>query len=294
MHKTVRMQEITPAIAARWLEEYKYEAQRGIRHDQVKYLAEEMRQKRFIGNTIAICVMPGGTHYMVNGYHTLSAIIACGISQTMPVEFFDVRTKEDIAKVYARFDRQLKRTRVDTWRVYGLDKDFDMSPSWVNRFAAASVIIMRDFASGGGLSYVSDDEVAMFMIDYLDACQRYKTAISETPMTAQMQLRHVMPVALLTLQYDKSADEFWHNVASDDGLNIGDPAKTLHNWIKETGLSQDSNRKRTVSLGTGMRGVAAGWNAHKEGRTLNIIRVTNTTLPIVVRGTPYDPRWKKS
>ncbi len=294
MHKTVRMQEITPAVATSMLEKMSYEGQRTTRSEHVRFLANEMRQKRFIGNTLAICEMPGGTQLLVNGYHTLKAIVEAQTSQIMPVEFFQTKSYQDVAKVYARFDRQLKRTRLDTWRVYGLEEQFNLPSHVITKFAAACVVIMKDFSSGGTLSYVSDDEVALFMIDWLDSMQQFRAAVADTPLVQIMHARHVMPVALITIQYNKSADTFWKSVATDDALELGDPAKTLHYWLRDTGLTRDSSKRRVVTLPVGMRAVSAAWNARCDGRPLSRIQVNNTTLPIVIRQTPYDPHWNKT
>ncbi len=292
MNKTVRMQDITPTVATKMLNDMPYERQRAIRPDHIKFLANEMKQKRFIGNTIGICELPGGSQYLINGYHTLMAIIESGCSQQLPVEFFHVKSYSDVDKVYARFDRQLKRTRVDTLRVYGLEKSFDMPPSTLSKFAAASVVVMKDFTSGGGLSYVSDDEVVLFMIDWMEYMKRYLESIKETPLVQVMLGRHILPIALMTTRYSDKAPDFWNKVATDDSLAVGDPRKTLHQWIKETGLTRDSGKKRNVTLPLGMRCVASAWNAYVENRPLNFIRVLNTTLPLVIRDSPYDPKWR--
>lgn len=293
MRKTVRMQDITPQIASKMLTDMQYERQRTIRPAHIKYLANEMKNKRFIGNTIGVCELPGGSQYLINGYHTLNAIIESGCTVQMPVEFFHVNAYAEVDKVYARFDRQLKRTRVDTIRVYGLEDEFGLPPSTLSKFAAASVVIMKDFSSGGGLSYVSDDEVVLFMIDWLEPCKKYLDSIKETPLVGVMLGRHVFPIGIMTSRYSGKAPEFWNKVATDDGLLVGDPRKTLHQWLKETGMTKDSSKRRTVTLPVGMRAVAAAWNAYCEGRSLTFIQVRNTTLPLIIRESPYDPKWKK-
>lgn len=294
MQKTVRMQEITPEVAKRMLENMKYEGQRTLRKEHISFLANEMKEKRFVGNTLGVCRLPGGTEYLINGYHTLNAIVLSNTTQSMPVEFFDVRSNQEISKVYARFDRQLRRTRTDTIRVYGLEDSFGLAPSVLTKYSAAAAIIIRDFSSGGGLSYLSDDEVVLFMIDWLEYAKQYLSLIKETSLVQAMLMRHVFPIGLVTCRYSDKADEFWSKTASDDGLLVGDPRKTLHQWIKETGLTRDAARKRIVTLPLGMRSVATAWNAYIEGRSLSQIRVLNTTLPIVIRNTPYDPRWTKT
>lgn len=292
MHKTVRMQDITPAIAEKMLTDMKYERQRTVRPEHIKFLANEMKQKRFTSNTIGVCEMPGGTQFMVNGYHTLMAIIESSTTQQLPIEFFHVKSYQDVDKVYARFDRQLKRTRVDTLRVYGLEDSFGLAPTVLSKFAAASVIIMKDFSSGGGLSYVSDDEVVLFMIDWLDDTKKFLNSVAETHLAKLMVGRHILPIGMMTTRYSDKAGEFWNKVSTDDGLAMGDPRKTLHTWIKETGLTKDSGQKRHATLPLGLRSVASAWNAWMEERPLSFIRVVNTTMPLILRSTPYDPKWR--
>lgn len=293
MHKTVRMQEITPAIATKMLATMNYERQRGVRLDHVHFLAHEMKEKRFIGNTIGICELPGGSQFIVNGYHTLMAIIESNLPQSMPVEFFQVKTNQDIAKIYARFDKQLKRTRADTIRTYGLEDSFEMPPTTLSKFAAASVIVMHDFASGGSLSYTSDEEVILFMMEWLEYAKQYLETIRETPLVSELVRRTTFPIGLVTMRYSAKPLEFWSKVATDDGLTVGDPRKTLHYYLRETGMTGDSQRKRVSPLPVGMRAVATAWNAYIEGRELRSIRVVNTTLPVMIRDTPYDPKWGK-
>lgn len=293
MHKTVRMQEITPAVAKRMLDTMQYDRQRRLRLDHVHFLADEMKAKRFTDNTLKVCVLPGGTEFLVNGYHTLHAIIESGTNQQLPVEFFNVKARADIDRIYARTDRQLKRTRTDTIRVYGLEDAFDLPPSTLSRFAAASVVVMRDFSSGGGLSYVSDDEVVLFMMEWLEPAKQFLSYVKESPLAGPMTQRHVFPAGLVTTRYSKKAEEFWTKAATDDALSVGDPRKTIHNWLKDTGLTKDSSRRRNVTLPLGLRAVANAWNAFVEERPLHYVRVTNTTLPVVLRETPYDPRWHK-
>lgn len=293
MHKTVRMQDITPAIATKMLAEMNYDRQRGIRLDHVHFLAHEMKEKRFTSNTIGICELPGGSQFLVNGYHTLMAIVEVGLTQQLPVQFFSTKTHQDVAKVYARMDKQLRRTRADTIRTYGLEDSFELPPSTLSKYAAASVIIMHDFATGGSLSYTSDDEVILFMMDWLEHAKKFLETIKETPLVQEMVKRPVFPIGLMTMRYSGKAPEFWSKVATDDGLAVGDPRKTLHQWLRETGMTQDSSRKKIAPLPVGLRAVATAWNAYTEGRELKSIRVMNTTLPVVVRDSPYDPKWSR-
>jgi hypothetical protein len=101
---------------------------------------------------------------------------------------------------------------------------------------------------------------------------RFVSYITASPVTA---------VALVALRFQPAkAMAFFTAMAHDNALEQGSPAKTLHDWVLET-------RVREMAEHHYARHVAAGWNAHYEGRTLTRIVVRDLNLPIRILGTPF-------
>lgn len=109
MNSKKEFKTITPEIAQMMLLEYKYEFQRQVRESRVSYLAKEITHGRFLANTLFLCQNGEGKTYLLNGQHTLNAIVKSGVSLKLPVETFYVEDYTDIAKVYKRIAKQRNR-----------------------------------------------------------------------------------------------------------------------------------------------------------------------------------------
>ena len=100
----------------------------------------------------------------------------------------------------------------------------------------------------------------------------------------------------MTIKYCNRAVEFWRGVAFDDGLRLGDPRKTLREWLINTGIYNSARttiKKNQVALPMSVRVIASAWNKWIEGEEFKRVRIPdNVTLPLKIRETPYDSNWR--
>jgi hypothetical protein len=289
MNSKVDTLTITPELAMDILSKSGYEFQRPMRNSWIEYLANEMTNGRFLTNTIVFCKNGTEKKYLVNGHHTLNAIVKSGVTLSLPVETFQVSNYDEIASIYARIDKQRKRTRMDTLRAYNLEERLGLPWTTLERFAASAYILLNDFRTSTEI--IPDFQIVDFMEQWQEYAKQYTSVIENSPITSIMLRRDVFSVGLVTIKGCENAAEFWRPVATDDGLNVGDPRKTLHIWLRESGMSgggaAGTNRRRIINVPIGVRAVALAWNAWRENSPLKIIRIVNPSLPFSLKGTMY-------
>lgn len=292
MENTIENILITPEMALEILSQSDHEYQRPLRKARVDFLAREIKAGNFLSNTIAICIDGSGKKYLVNGQHTLNAIFESGIAVNLPVQTFYVASKGDVAFVYARIDKQQKRTRGDTFRAYDMENKLGMSYTAVNRYGACAYFVLNNLKGSGEKGLISEFEVIEFMTEWNQYAKQFFTSIEmSNALRIPLERKEVFAVGLITSRYSKRADEFWHYVATDDGLHIGDPRKTLRNWLIDTGIGGGNNgqsrKKRLIRTVESIRCVVVAWNAFLEGKQLKVLSIKNPSLPFTINDTPY-------
>jgi hypothetical protein len=255
-------------------------------------LAKLIKTGNFLTNNIALCVNGDGKKYLVNGQHTLNAIFEAGISITLPIQTFHIQSKDDVAAVYSRFDKQHKRTRADTFRAFQMEAKLEMSYTAVNHYGACAYFMLNNLNRAVNRTSISDDEVMDFMHEWKPYAKQYFSSIELSgSLRIPLERREIFSIGLMTSRHSKRADDFWHFVVTDDGLYVGDPRKTLHNWLSDSGVGGGNvgytRKKRIVRTSESIRCVVAAWNAFIEGRKLKVLSIKNSSLPFNIKDTPY-------
>lgn len=259
-----------------------YPYQRKISVRNVKRLSLLMQNGSFVqGTPIAFCALPGGTSFLVNGNHTLEAIIDCGIPQLLTIMVFEVADMEEVARIYASFDLHQMRSWQSALHAYGLDQEIPLS-SYV---MPAIGLIMQDFKYSSDNIEANSSREARFhkMRQYRDAATLMAKAINGAPaLYRRLCLRRaVLGVALETFRYQaRRAHDFWHGLSHDDGLAANDPRKTLLRYLldnKITGPIENYRQSKAVGL---------AWNAFWRNEELTVLR-PGAAATLIVSGTPW-------
>ena len=284
------VQLIDPNQATLWLSK-RYKHQRSVSPTHVEQLAKAMADDNFSPVSIIMFSVIDGEMHLINGQQTLNAIVKSGVPQSLPVMYYEVPDESEEAKLYSRIDRQRRRNFADSVRATGICADVNMTPTMIAKTASALRFIKGDFGISRGYSRaVSDDELLEWIPFWAWETRAVYNAI--TPCSGEdrsliVQVP-VFAVALITMRYKtEKARDFWRQVAQDDGIERGDPRKTLRNWLLST-KRRRSDMSRAVDYTEISRGVMLAWNAWVEDRPLkNMPRQISAGRAKIV-GTSYS------
>lgn len=275
--------EMTASLAQRWRVEKHFERQRPLSPGNTARLAVEMRAGRFLpGTQIYLCVLPDGSEYIVNGNHTLEAIIASGLSQILDVIRLEVSDIDEAGMIYSAFDQHKKRTLGDSMRAHGIDIQFSAK----SRLGAALSFILQGFEHDKWRS-IPHASIIRLLEDYKVAAETFQRLRlgGTSECTRILQRAPVMAIALETLRYQPSlAEDFWHGVAHDDGLKEGMPERALLHFFRNSKFSQ--------SRGYWARAAILAWNAKFRGESCQMLKV-DFFKNVMILGTPHDKGLKK-
>lgn len=278
---------VTPEKAIELIKLNTFKRQRPLNQKHMLELAHEMREGRF---TEAIQIHFAQMNadlilILVNGQHTLSAIIYSGISIQLTLAYYSCDDDADVARLYSRFDKG-GRTPRDVYRALGIAENMELKDRQLHKLYAALRFMncgfsRKNFVDKGedtlAEAYYWKDEAH----EFFNAVKSSLTVIHAAP---------IMSVALVTFRFQsKIANEFWSQVAGDDGLAKNDPRKILNKFIQENRI-QYSGFNRGIKPITPehlSRAVATAWNAYFSGQPLTKITVYDADREILIRGTPF-------
>lgn len=283
---TVKVADVDPQYARHLRVSCNFDRQRAITDLNVQRLGVEMKYDRFIpGTTVYFAVLPDKTMLILNGNHTLEAIIASGKTQRLVFIFKKVADVQEAARLYGTFDIHKTRTWTDALKAVSPDKKIALS----NSVMPAVGHIMQSFTYDPRNVEANNSRGARFgsMKPYEEPASLLYAAMagSPGPHKAAIRRKGVMAVALETLRYQPGpAAVFWKDLAHDDGLAKSDPRKVLLRWL----LNSNSGGKLTGATAANPHSRAAigAWNAWCRGDALQHIRPH--TGPIIILGTPWD------
>jgi len=288
---------VTPEIAKALRETCQYDRQRPISDAHVARLADEMQASRFIQGTQIHLVNLADQLAIINGNHTLEAVIASGLPQALTLLYTDVRNEDEAARLYARHDIGRSRNWADMTRASGLDKVIHLDKNYMNKFGGAIAWIICDFNdphASGITTHSTKERIALknrvrsrdirmdIMRDYREAADMYVAAVTKGRINVQRLLQRaaVFSVGLETFKHQPSlGGEFWETMALDDGLKRNDPRKRLLNYLgDQVKYRAQPNLSRIVAF---------AWNAFFDKQEEIGKLQGETSQPFVLKGTPW-------
>lgn len=301
--------DVSPSQAQHWLEKCNYPYNRPISRSQVNILKLAISKGHFNeGSAIHFGVL-GGKDYLLDGQHRLTAIVETGVSQPMTIIYGQVETFDQMAHIYARFDRHMKRTAGDTYAAFNLGGITQLQRRQMTKADSAIRLIMSGFsfsAKDKGKFY-TDFEVMDKIKYYQGHIRNYYELIAgcREKLRDAMLRRSTMAIALVTLdeatRYIPSSRvyEFWQRVADGDKLERDDPRASLRDKLLVTRISGGDNRGQTqqLSLIDACKIVAIAWNSYIDGKHLSrfvipdgaiSIKLTDYILPARSAKAPED------
>lgn len=279
---------VTPDEAKHLRATCHFPRQRIITPRNVERLRLEMERRRFVpGTPVFFCRYPNGAVTIVNGNHTLEAIVSSGIPQKLVFIFLEVESEEEAALIYGCFDVHKSRSWNDALRAVGLGDEIAAA---ARVMPALGVILARFNPGPENVETNTSRQVRFaFMKHYREEAALLHAAIAGAPKPNQrvIQRAAVYAVALETAKYQPSlAIEFWRGTAHDDGLPKHDPRKTLLRWLHGHPVLGAPSSWMVQS-----RAAALAWNAFSRGESLQYCK-PNQAGQLTISGTPWQGKGK--
>lgn len=279
---------VTPELALEWVTNYNYPKQRTVRQWWVAHLAEEMKAGNFSQDTAITFAWCGGKKYLVNGQHTLYAIVESERPTALTVIDTIAKDEGELASIYARFDTGLRRNTFDSDKAFDIAEKTGLDRTSLNAFSGGLTIIDSGFNYSMN-SRTSPDRRRDLIIEWCPFMHQYIEAIKDGENYKQLRRGGCVSVALMTFRYVPTvAKEFWQAVSQDNGLLIGDPRKALNRFLAQTSVRGGNIRtsKKPITKFQSVLASAKCWNAyHPKIEDMKLLRIPKDNK-VVINGTP--------
>ena len=279
---TSSVEWITPNIAKSLRQNCHYERQRDLSLVHIRRLASEMKHGWFLqGTPIWFCVLPNDVKFIVNGNHTLEAVIESGVEIPLTFIYQTVDSLEEVAKAYACFDIQRSRTWMQAAQAQGLADEIPLA----KHVLAALTHIIIGFNINGHNDPLLRSRPHRFnmMEEYKNPATMLANCLAGAPPanTKLVKRAGVMAVALVTMRYQpSSAENFWRLLVWDDGLRSNDPRKVLLTYLqRHDTVGQAATRDNIVAS-------ANCWNGAFDNRSMAFVAPGGTGT-LSIKGTPW-------
>lgn len=293
---SIGIESMTPERAADILR-YNYRHNRPIRKNHVQYLLNEMKCGRFLSTAEVHVAFDRGVPNLINGQHTLSAIVLFGKPVKVTLRKSIVTENGQLAMVYAfGHDTGLRRTFTDAMGAYDVGGIVGLGSKHINKLASALRFIKRGFFHGGrsqGMDIAqSPADIVEDVYNWAGEMHIYIRALSGMQRNAvEGFLRQsTLSVALITLRYQpEKAIDFWSGAAKPDNIAYKDVRAGLRRML-DNSKSRPGSHLRDTATDVLARKCARWWSAFYANESLEMARVPmgKETAPIVIAGTPYN------
>lgn len=265
-----------------------YDGQRKISAAHVDVLADIMTRGGWEPKDKVDFAQFDGRLILVNGYHRMSAQVACGKAILWTVVIHPCVTLNEVRSLYYRFDTNTKiRGTAQVLNGINFAEQTGLAKTTAKALYEAIPFIAAGFSSDKRdadvlTNRVTDRRLSM-ATEYVKAAQMYEKCLGRQPAKTMAKFRTggIAAVALVTLRYQpKMAMAFWSGAAANDGLRKGDPRLALYNDLMS----------RVRSVGSSVQAFfppAYAWNAWFEGKEIKIIKVYARKRAYIA-GTPFE------
>lgn len=263
---------VTSTKAAEWLRKNAFDRNRRIDEYTVQDYADKMRNGQWEPDAVTLMFArePDKTITLVNGHHTLSAIVASGVSNRYKVRYIDVPDKAAIRVLYTKLDAGLVRSTPQRLHALGLDEKLGLPPKRLGKLHAAASVLLTGLGMWGAKTRPTKKDVnavAAVMQQYAsEAKTLYGWLPTESHVYTGMQRASVMASALHTIKCRRvQAEEFWTKVI-DGTPTGGDPRRELHDYLLRKDRAGHGGKLQRMDFAA----VALAWNAYLSGESVRL------------------------
>lgn len=269
-----------------------YAKQRPLRRHYVEFYTSEMAAGHFMPGSPIIVGVLGNDEYLIDGQHRIHGVMQSQTTQQFTKIIYECESEKDLARLYGVQDRNLKRSNSDVLRAHDTAAMLGLSETRASHVAGALKKVYAGFPHGGH-ALVSAGQLhdmccawkveAQLFYEVIDGGARY--------LTQKLRRLPLIGIALITFRYKGAeAEDFWYQIAHDDGLRRFDPRKKLIEWMIVSKYHRGDGTKnatvvtqRELALYT-----ARCWDVYIDEREMQQLRIKDKRAPVVIEGTPYD------
>ena len=303
---SINIESVTPE-KAREFAGYNYAHNRPMRPWWVKFLANEMREGRFMPTAEIHIVYRNGEPVLVNGQHTCAAIALYNKPVRVTVRKTSTTEPGQIAMLYAYgHDNGLKRTFVDGLGAYNIGEEYGLGPTRLAELNAALRHIRSGFYEESRNKSTNHYEPSTIteMVEMIPQWvpffhmfwNQIEARTAGGKIKALCSKRGSLSVVLTTLRYQTdTARVFWQGVVEDDGIMVTDP-RFKARQVLENSKNTPYTAKKT-SAAKLSRELARCWRGFLDNeKMMQVPKGIREGDPISIVGTPYngkqpEPPW---
>lgn len=290
-HFTAKPYYLHPGEAATWVNDAQYPRQRPIREHHVEFLRYLAASGTLRHGTDISLAMLGSKPYVINGNHTLRALVRAQRPYWITLTEYAVDSMEDLDRLYMTFDRQLPRSPRDMLKAYGFADHVGLSQRQSEILFGAMRLVLsglsherakatKDFGymRDNEMLYVAalgwTDEARQYFEDIAGVAKRWHEFLRRQPLTA---------AAVILYRYEPGrAETFWSQVAHENHSSPQHPTRQLAKWL------QDQAHRPHVKARDLISGVSLAWNTTYHDRPLRgFTSLPSTEVPVHLEGTPH-------
>lgn len=298
-NNSIAVESVHPEKAKEILK-YNYAHQRKLNQNWVKFLANEMREGRFMPTAEIHIMYRNGEPVLVNGQHTCNAIVMYGKPVRVTVRKTSTSEVGQVAMMYAfGHDNGKKRTFTDGLGAYNISEEIGLGNTHTQYLATALRHINSGFRQD---SWTSRNYVALTdLLEVIPEWSPYAKMFwdntpapsgSLTRVKKTIRKQGFLSVLLVTYKYQTHlARDFWSGIVQT-GIDDTDPR-----WYARRIIEDSIARKAGVhgfSSSMLSRMIAKCWGSFVNGKHMlqahRIKDIGSETAPIVIVGTPYTGR----
>lgn len=265
-----------------------FDGQRRVTKDQVATLADIMTRGKWQPKDKLDFAIFDGKPILLNGYHRMNAQVKSGRSIKWTVVCHPCATYEEVRELYYKFDTNTRiRSGAQILAAVDFADNFGLTKQMAEALFRSVPVIANNFSSmhkdKDRLTAKVMDRRLDFARNYSAAAEKYWASLDgcQPSFKRKFLSAGVCAVGLVTFRYQPIvAQEFWSNVALNDGLRRGDPRQTLHNFFLARSVGNGSQVVTAIAP-------SLAWNAFFEGRDLQIIKIYERPN-IYISGTAFE------
>jgi len=248
LEQSIKFFDVTPEMASKWLANCNFDNQRNTRSWWVDYLAKEMLADRFeaVATITFATTADTKTYYNINGRHTLLAIVKSGETVNLPVSSFLVENEQRVKELFARIDKNLKRTTRDSIEILNIDEQMGLNKTETAQLLSAINHIGSRLTIGGNSTKYTESEKLIVLKDFENEYKLFKDSIANDLLKFYKN-GMILAIALLMFRFNlDNAVEFWKSVSLGEGRK-NSPERELFDYLHFKRNRNSINLRNTIA-----------------------------------------------